>query len=84
MLSYDAVVALLTAVKDTGKAQVTMSDVEHALTQLNGSHAFQGVSGQIAFGPEGDPINKAVVILHVSAQGYFSIEPTVGGQFLLQ
>ena len=84
MLSYDAIVAFLTATKDTGKPQVTMSDVEQALTHLNGPNAFQGVSGQIAFGSDGNPINKAVVILHVSPEGYIIIEPQIEGQFLLK
>ena len=83
MLSYDALVAILTAVKDTGKSQLTASDLETALTQLNGKNAFQGVSGQIAFGPDGNPINKAVVVLYVSPEGFIKIDPAVQGQFLL-
>src|SRR5579885_1179903 len=83
MLSYDALTVLLTAAKNTGKSQITTSDLAQALKQLNGAHAFQGVSGQIAFGPNGDPINKAVVILHVAAQGNFVMDPTVEGQFLV-
>lgn len=83
MLSYDATLALLTAAKETNKSQMTASDVEHALTQLNGSNAFQGISGQIAFNSQGDPINKAVVVLYVAAQGNFVMVPKVEGQFLL-
>lgn len=83
MLSYDALVALLTAAKDTNKSQMTTSDIEQALTHMHGSNAFQGVSGQIAFGTDGDPINKAVVILYVSAHGTFMMATTVEGQFLL-
>lgn len=84
MLSYDAITAFLTAAKNSGKTQLTINDVAQALTQLNGPHAFQGVSGQIAFGSNGDPINKAVVILRVSPQGYIIIEPQTEGQFLLK
>lgn len=83
ILSYDAVVALLTGVKNTGKAQVTTNDLETALTQLNGPRAFQGVSGQIAFGPDGNPVNKAVVVLYVTPEGFIHIDPAVQGQFLL-
>jgi eukaryotic-like serine/threonine-protein kinase len=75
---------LLMGVKNVGKSQVTASDLETALTQLNGPHAFQGVSGQIAFGPDGNPINKAVVILYVSPKGFIQIDPSVEGQFLLK
>ncbi len=84
MLSYDALATLLTAAKNIGKAQMTSGDLEQALKQLNGAHAFQGVSGQIAFGPDGDPVNKAVVILHVTARGLFVMDPKVEGQFLLR
>src|SRR5579883_2724229 len=83
MLSYDALTVLLTAAKNTGKSQITTSDLAQALKQLNGPRAFQGVSGQIAFDPNGDPMNKAVVILHVAAQGNFVMDPTVEGQFLV-
>jgi len=83
MLTYDAMLAFLTAAKDTGKAQMNASDVERALAQLKGSNAFQGVSGQVSFDSKGDPINKAVVILRVLPQGYFSIQSTIEGQFLI-
>lgn len=84
ILSYDALSAILVAAKHVGKSQVKASDLETALTKLNGKNAFQGVSGQIAFGSDGNPINKAVVILYVSQQGYIMIDPAVQGQFLLQ
>jgi serine/threonine protein kinase/ABC-type branched-subunit amino acid transport system substrate-binding protein len=83
ILSYDALTALLTAAKNTGKSQITTSDLAQALKQLNGAHAFQGVSGQIALGPNGDPVNKAIVILYVSPRGFIMMTPTVEGQFLL-
>lgn len=84
MLSYDALTALLTAAKNTGKSQITSADLEQALTQLNGARAFQGVSGQISLGPDGNPVNKAVVILYVSPQGFIKILPIIEGQFLLK
>jgi ABC-type branched-subunit amino acid transport system substrate-binding protein len=84
MLSYDATLALLNAVKDVGKTQVAASDVEVALQHLNGPRAIQGVSGQIALGASGDPVNKAVVFLNVSPQGQVTMgRETVAGQFLL-
>jgi serine/threonine protein kinase len=84
MLSYDALLAFLTAARNVNKSQVTMDDVALALTQMNGPKAFQGVSGQINFGPNGDPVNKAVVILDVSAQGHFMMDPVAEGQFILK
>jgi ABC-type branched-subunit amino acid transport system substrate-binding protein len=83
ILSFDALSAVLMAIKDSGKSQPAVSDVETALTQLNGKNAFQGVSGQISLGSDGNPINKAVVILFVSPQGYIQIDPAVQGKFLL-
>lgn len=85
MLSYDATTALLMAANDTGKVHLTRSDETQALSQLNGPHSFQGISGQIAFGANGDPVNKAVVVLNVSSDGAIQMDKTLGaGQFLLQ
>ncbi|HEY0753725.1 MAG TPA: hypothetical protein VGD98_07175 [Ktedonobacteraceae bacterium] len=83
MLSYDATFTLLMAAKDTEKSQVRINDEWLALTRLNGPRAIQGISGQIALGPDGDPINKAIVILDVSTQGFIQMSSMVEGQFLL-
>jgi serine/threonine protein kinase/ABC-type branched-subunit amino acid transport system substrate-binding protein len=84
ILSYDALTALVLAAKNTGKSQLTASDLAQALKQLHGAQAFQGVSGQIAFGADGDPVNKAIVVLFVSARGFIMMTKTVEGQFLLR
>lgn len=84
ILSYDAVVALLMAAKEVGKSQMTTEDIQKSLLQLNGAKAFQGVSGQISLGSNGDPVNKAVVILSVSSKGLIYMDKTIEGQFLLQ
>jgi ABC-type branched-subunit amino acid transport system substrate-binding protein len=81
--TFDAVSALLVAAKHTGKSTITTALEEQALQQLHGTNAFQGASGQIAFGTNGDPINKAVVILNIVAPGYIVLDNTVEGQFLL-
>ena len=78
----DATVTLLMAALDTGKARMAASDIEQALAQMHGTQAFQGASGQIALGADGDPINKAVVILHVSSDGLILMENAIGGSFL--
>ena len=80
MLSYDATFALLQACNgalNTGKTQITMEDVRQALTTTT----FQGVSGQITFGPNGDPVNKAIVILSVDSLGQIRMVLPVQGQF---
>lgn len=85
MLSYDATVALLTAYNNalgSGKKNPTPEDENQALHAINGSKAIQGVGGQIAFGSNGDPINKAIVVLYVDQLGRIHMEPTVLGRFL--
>jgi ABC-type branched-subunit amino acid transport system substrate-binding protein len=64
------------------KGLLTGQDLQQALTAISGSQAFQGVSGQIAFGQDGDPQNKAVAILNVDKQGKAHILGT-DGKFLL-
>ena len=85
ILSYDATVALLrgcNAALSTGKQNITLQDIQGALKSLNGPNAFQGVSGQIAFGSNGDPAEKAIVVLSVDATGHIHMEPTILGRFL--
>ena len=82
ILSYDAMLAILHGASIVGKQSFTGADLQRALTQINGANSFQGVSGQIAFGPDGNPVNKAFVILHVSPEGFIQMEPTVLGTFL--
>jgi ABC-type branched-subunit amino acid transport system substrate-binding protein len=85
MLSYDATVALLTAYNNalgSGKKNPTPEDENQALHAINGSKVIQGVGGQIAFGSNGDPIDKAIVVLYVDQLGRIHMEPTVLGRFL--
>jgi serine/threonine protein kinase len=75
MLSYDATTAILDAVATAAKTStnVTMSDVENALQHT----AFQGVSGWITFDQNGDPVNKALVVLAVDSQGHIQMQQVV-------
>ncbi|GAC1463453.1 MAG: hypothetical protein NVS2B12_24090 [Ktedonobacteraceae bacterium] len=85
ILSYDATVALLTGCDialNTNKSAITFQDVATALKTLNGPKAFQGVSGQIGFGSNGDPTDKSIVVLYVDATGHIHMEPTPLGRFL--
>jgi ABC-type branched-subunit amino acid transport system substrate-binding protein len=85
MLSYDTTIALLTAYNNalgTGKKNPTPVDENQALHAINGNNAIQGVGGQIAFGSNGDPINKAIVVLYVDQQGRIHMAPTILGRFL--
>ncbi len=76
ILSYDATVAMLTAVNNelTGtKTAITTSEMLHGIKAIQGSNALQGVSGQISFGPDGNPVKKALVILRVVNGGFFTL-----------
>jgi serine/threonine protein kinase/ABC-type branched-subunit amino acid transport system substrate-binding protein len=84
-LSYDATLALLQAYNNAyaaGTTTPTPQAIQQGLTQINTSHPLQGVSGQIAFASNGDPVNKAVVILYFDSNNFIHMVPTVEGQFL--
>lgn len=84
ILSYDALVALLKGYDNAlkaGKTQPTPQDVQEGLKMITGANSFQGASGQISFGADGDPVNKALVILHVD-NGHIKMQPFKLGQFL--
>ncbi len=86
-LSYDATVTLLSGCNialSSGKQSITPVDLQQALEKLNGANAIQGVSGQIALGPDGNPINKAIVLLFVDSNGYIQMDPNILGQFVKQ
>jgi serine/threonine protein kinase/ABC-type branched-subunit amino acid transport system substrate-binding protein len=75
MLSYDATEALIKAsVSALGNGTTTTPVVvDTALSKT----AFQGVSGWITFDQNGDPMDKAVVILKVDPQGHIQMEQVV-------
>ncbi|WP_069805881.1 protein kinase domain-containing protein [Thermogemmatispora onikobensis] len=84
ILAYDATLALLQASKllvSGGKTTFSGQDLQRALTQLNGPHSIQGISGSIAFGSDGNPQNKAVVVLMVDNVGHIRLE-SIQGHFL--
>ncbi|HTK09830.1 MAG TPA: bifunctional serine/threonine-protein kinase/ABC transporter substrate-binding protein [Ktedonobacteraceae bacterium] len=85
ILSYDGMVALLKGYNNalnTGKQKVTSDDLLQGLRQLSGTNGFQGVSGYIAFDNQGNPVDKAIVILFVVQGGLFQMKPTTLGHFL--
>ncbi len=76
ILSYDATVAMLTAANNalTGtKTTITTHDLLLGIQAIKGTNALQGVSGQIAFGSDSNPINKSLVILRVVNGGFFTL-----------
>ncbi|MBV9691833.1 MAG: ABC transporter substrate-binding protein [Ktedonobacteraceae bacterium] len=84
MLSYDATLVMITATQHAlvgGKTSLTPTQLRQALAAISG---LQGVTGQITFGPDGNPVDKAVVILYVDSDGHIKIEPNgVQGKFLV-
>jgi ABC-type branched-subunit amino acid transport system substrate-binding protein len=44
----------------------------------NTAPAYQGVTGRIAFDANGDPINKALLVLHVDANGRTDVDGFLG------
>jgi eukaryotic-like serine/threonine-protein kinase len=84
ILSFDGMQAMLYASKmalSGGKTSITPTDLQQALSKLNGANAIQGVSGQIALGPDGNPVNKAVVVLYVDPNDFIKLV-SVSGTFL--
>jgi eukaryotic-like serine/threonine-protein kinase len=76
ILSYDATVTMLTAANNalTGtKTTITTHDLLLGIHAIKGTNALQGVSGQIAFGSDSNPINKSLVILRVVNGGFFTL-----------
>ena len=68
MLGYDGIQTLITADQRASlqHPNPTPIDLQQALSTITGTRAIQGVSGQISFGPYGDPINKSVVIVNAN------------------
>ncbi|HZO71776.1 MAG TPA: tetratricopeptide repeat protein [Ktedonobacteraceae bacterium] len=81
ILSYDALRVLLHASQSAfaaRQAPLTGQDLQQALRHITGKQALQEVSGRIAFGQDGDPQDKAVVLLNVDKQGRVNLISTQG------
>lgn len=60
------------------KSSFVGSNLQQALTQITENKAFQGVSGQISFGSDGNPINKAIAVVCVDKSGHFRLDVVLG------
>ena len=81
ILSYDATSVLLQGYNNVLKGDkntVTPTEVRDGLAQITGAHSIQGVSGQISFGSDGNPINKAIVFLHGDSNGHIVMDNVQG------
>ena len=80
-LSYDATLALLTGYNNAATSAagtITPQMVQQGLTQINTSHPLQGVSGRIAFNNNGDPVDKAIVILYFDSNNFIHMDKLEG------
>jgi ABC-type branched-subunit amino acid transport system substrate-binding protein len=73
ILSYDAATILFHAALTTNI--LTRQNIQKALAGINQCHPFQGISGAIAFAPDGNPIQKVLLILTVDANGQVTFSP---------
>jgi eukaryotic-like serine/threonine-protein kinase len=80
MLSYDAMLVFLNGSNAllASHKTITGSALRSVFLTFTGTHAIQGVSGQISFASSGDPVSKAFVILLVDAHGFFQMESVQG------
>ncbi len=84
IVSYDALSTLLTAcqlaLSQGQRTSLTPNQVQTGLKMITSTHPFQGVSGQISFGEDGDPIDKAIVLLYVNSDYFINVVPENGIQ----
>lgn len=73
MLSYDAAAILFYAALTAGVSNG--QHIQRSLAGFNQCEPFQGVSGSIAFAPDGNPIQKAILVLTVDANGMVTFLP---------
>ncbi len=75
-LSYDGMLALLNAynIAAPSGGNITSDQLKVGLTKT----AFQGVSGQVKFDSNGDPVDKSIVILQVDSLGRIGLDKQFG------
>jgi ABC-type branched-subunit amino acid transport system substrate-binding protein len=81
MLAYDAMKTLLAGSQlalQGGKQTFTPEELRLALAQINGPRAVQGVTGNISLGPDGNPTNKADLVLRVDDHGDLQMDAVQG------
>ncbi|WP_069805710.1 ABC transporter substrate-binding protein [Thermogemmatispora onikobensis] len=80
MLTYDAVSVLAEACARLFQQRQPLTGVRvrQALLQITGKQAWQGITGTIAFGSDGNVLNKPVLLLHLDQAGHTQIEQVWG------
>ncbi|MGH3867911.1 MAG: ABC transporter substrate-binding protein [Pseudonocardiaceae bacterium] len=69
MVTYDAVQVVVSATKEDPLATTEPGTVANFLVGTRCHHYVPGASGPIAFDPNGNPIDKAMPILQINANG---------------
>lgn len=84
VLSFDSASVLLHAALRV--TSFTPEHIQAALSSFNRCSPFQGVSGAIAFAPDGNPVQKIILMLTVDATGavIFSPNSIQQGQLIAQ
>lgn len=81
MLAYDAMKTLLAGSQlalQGGKQTFTPEELRQVLTKINGTRAVQGITGNISLGPDGNPTNKADLVLRVDASSDLQMDAVQG------
>jgi ABC-type branched-subunit amino acid transport system substrate-binding protein len=73
ILLYDAATILFHAALTTDT--FTRQHIQKSLAEIDQCHPFQGISGAIAFAPDGNPIQKVLLVLTVDATGKVTFLP---------
>jgi eukaryotic-like serine/threonine-protein kinase len=84
MRLYDAISVLLYGCRIAlaEKSSIVGSELQFALTEITGVRAFQGVSSQFSFGPDGNPADRLIVFVCVAKGILFKMDG-VYGKFLV-
>ena len=79
IVSYDALSIVLLgsqiALSKDQATALTPNQVQSGLKTVTGTHAFQGLSGQISFGKNGDALDKSLVLLYVDPNNFIKVIP---------
>ncbi len=79
ILSYDALeVTLVGNGQGAIEGLLSRDQLLQDIRNINESHPYEGVSGRIAFGPDGNPIKKAILVLRVDESGHTRQEQQYG------
>jgi hypothetical protein len=77
MISHDAALTAIVAIRDNPHAVTDPSTLSDALLGIRCANTVPGASGVIAFGNKGNPTNKVMPILQIQSNGVLTLEGLV-------